>query len=354
MTPAAADMTSLALRDHIAEILIFVTRDIESTQTAPEQIKKPQGEKLNGLRHSPAELHAALRLAGGFNIDQVVSEYRALRASIIRLWNAEGNGPACQDIMDLTSFNESIDQALMESISYYMKKVNHSKNLFLGILSHDLRTPLSAALMSAQLMPQIGALNERQAMLGLQIVESISRASQIVANLFDLTRARFGSGIPVLRDHMDMGFVSRQLVEEMRTVYPDRMIVLEISGELKGEWDKARVGQVFSNLIGNAVQHGFKETPVSVCVKGTPTEVALSVHNEGVPIPGAMIGKIFDSLTRGREGDDARPAEEGHLGLGLYITKEIIASHGGTICVASSEKHGTTFTARLPRACSMQ
>jgi signal transduction histidine kinase len=216
-------------------------------------------------------------------------------------------------------------------------------------LSHDLRTPLSAALMCSQLLPKVGTLNVRQSMLGSQIVDSIERASQIVSNLFDITRARFGSGLPVVCDHMDMGFVSRKLVEEMRIVYPNSTINLEVSGELEGEWDKARIGQVFSNLIGNAVQYGFLGMPVSVDIKGRTDDVVLSVHNSGVPIPPSVIGRIFDSLTRGGE-ENSEEAGPMHLGLGLYITKEIVISHGGTIDVISSEKDGTTFTASFPRA----
>jgi signal transduction histidine kinase len=351
LIPAAADMSPLALRNHIEQILAFVVDDIESTQTAPEQVKKARGEKPRVSGHTAAETHAALRLAGGFNIDQMVSEYRALRASVIKLWCAKEREPSRQDVQDLIRFNESIDQELTESISHYTKKFNHSKDLFLGILSHDLRTPLSAALMSAELVFKIGPLNERQTMLNLQVVDSASRASEIITNLFDLTRARFGSGLPVTRQRMNMGFVSRQVVDEMRAVYPGRVINLEVSGELDGEWDKARIGQVFSNLVGNAAQHGFKDLPIAVTVKGTDAEVILSVHNEGVPIPATVMGRIFDSLTRGDSKEEGKErTETGHLGLGLYITREIVISHGGEIDVKSSEKDGTTFTARFPRS----
>jgi signal transduction histidine kinase len=350
LIPAAADMSPLALRNHIEQILAFVIDDIESAQTGPEQIKKSQGGKIRAAAHTAAETHAALRLAGGFNIDQMVSEYRALRASVIKLWCAKEREISHQDILDLIRFNESIDQELTESISHYTKKFNHSKELFLGILSHDLRTPLSAALMSAELIFKIGPLNERQTMLNLQVVDSITRASEIITNLFDLTRARFGSGLPVTRQRMNMGFVSRQVVDEMRAIYPGRTINLDISGELDGEWDKARIGQVFSNLIGNAAQHGFKDLPIDVTIKGTDAEVILRVHNEGPPIPSTIIGKIFDSLTSGEEKDRPEKTGETHLGLGLYITKEIVISHGGEINVQSSEKNGTTFTARFPRS----
>jgi signal transduction histidine kinase len=219
--------------------------------------------------------------------------------------------------------------------------------LFLGNLSRDLRNPLSAAMMSAQLLPKIGILNERQSMLASQIVDCSERAREIVINLFDLIRAHFGSGSPVIRTNMDIAFLGRKLVEEMCAAHPERIIKLNTQGDVEGQWDKARIGQAPANLIGNAIQYGFKDLPITVSVKGLPTEVVLSVHNYGAPIPDDTIGTIFDSLTRGGGGNAGD--SEVHLGLGLYITKEIMTSHGGTIGVTSSERDGTTFNAHFPR-----
>lgn len=353
LTPASNDMTPLALRNHIHEILAFIVRDIKSPQTSQEQIQKSQGDKEKSPNPTAAEIHAALRLAGGFDIDQMVSEWRALRASVIKLWSFAHASMNDVDIIDLTRFNESIDQELAESITHYAHKVSYSKDLFMGILGHDLRTPLNVISMSAELMLNIGALNERrtlnqrQIMLTTQIFESASRITTIVNDLLDVSRARFGYGLPVIRAPMDMGFVSRQLVNEMRAAYPKRSISLNVSGDVKGDWDKARIGQVFSNLIGNAIQYGFDDVSVSVVVWGTSEDVLLSVHNEGIPIPPEKIGAIFNALTRAVTDDKEHPPTV-NLGLGLYITKEIVDCHGGTIEVSSGEE-GTTFTARFPR-----
>jgi len=352
LTPASNDMTPLALRNHIHEMLAFIVSDIESPQTDFEQTQKSRGIKEKNSTPSAAEQHASLRLAGGFDIDQMVSEYRALRASVIRLWGKENSELNSQDVIDLTRFNESIDQELAESVSNYTKKVNYSKDLVLGILSHELRTPLNVISMSAQLQSRIGSPNDRQTMLAYQIVESSTRITQIVDDLLDVTRARFGSGLPINRTSMDMGFVSQQLVDEMRAAFPTRTIKLEVSGDLRGEWDKARIGQGLSNLIGNAMQYSFTDSPISVTVKGLSEEVLLSVHNKGVPIPSEKIGIIFDSLARASIDAGEHP-EEVNLGLGLYITKDIVISHGGTIDVTSSEENGTTFTAKFPRAAGI-
>ncbi len=153
----------------------------------------------------------------------------------------------------------------------------------------------------------------------------------------------------MLRDSMDMAFVAHQLVDEVRRAHPDRKFVLDVSGETEGEWDKARIGQVFSNLLGNAVQYSFKDTPISIAIKGGAEEVVLSVHNEGLPIPPGKIARIFDSLVRVTAEDKEHNKEQTtNLGLGLFITREIVTAHGGVLDVTSSEKGGTTFTAHLP------
>jgi signal transduction histidine kinase len=349
LVPAAQDMSPLSLRNHIRYILAFIADDIESSQTDAEQLGKSRGEKPKGSTNSVAEIHAALRQAGGFNLDQMVSEYRALRASVTKLWETQASEPVAESIADLTRFNEAIDQELTESISYYSKKANHSRDLFLGILGHDLRNPIGAMLMSAQLIAKIGALNDRQNMLVAQVVTSAGRATDILDQLLDLTRARLGSGMQLIRVPMDMAFASRLLLEEMRALHPDRAFTLEVSGNTEGNWDKPRIGQVFSNLLGNAVQYGFKDLPIAITMRGEPSDVSLSVHNDGVPIPKEAIGGIFEALVRaGADGGDYPNSP--NLGLGLYITKEIISAHGGTIRVASTEKDGTTFTARFPRS----
>jgi signal transduction histidine kinase len=353
LVPASINMTPLALRNHIKDILAFIAEDMDSSQTGAAQVRKSHGVEDDASpvmkSPSPAESHAALRLAGGFNQDQMVSEYRALGASIIKLWNAAHPEMKSQDVLDLTRFNESIDQELMESIKLYTKKLDYSRNMFLGILSHDLRNPVGAILMSAQLQLRLGEQNDKQKMLSTQIVASAERTLEIVSHLLDLTRARFGAGLPIIRAPMDFGFVSNQMIDEIRAAHPRREITLEISGDMNGEWDKARIGQVFSNLLGNAIQYGFHGTPINVTVQGEPDDIILSVHNEGIPIPPDRIGGIFTALTRDTEIDSGETTGSMHLGLGLYITREIVAAHGGKIAATSTERDGTTFTANFPR-----
>lgn len=352
LSPSHSDMTPLALRDHIKEILAFIVEDMSAAQTRQEQIEKSHGEGSQNQQPTPsaAETHASLRLAGGFNMEQMVSEYRALRASVTRLWLAETPDISANTLSDMVRFNEAIDQAATESIIHYEEKLGEAKDLFLGILTHDLRNPLGAMVGAAQLIPMIGPLNARQHELSRQINESGQRISEIVTHLLDITKTRLGSGLPVIPAPMNMGFLARQLVDEMRALHPARVFTLDITGSTDGEWDKARLAQVFSNLMGNAVQYGFRDTAINVVLRGLADDVVLSVHNEGMPIPVKDLGRIFESLIRSTgEATDASQMQSSNLGLGLYITQQIVVAHGGTMDVRSSEAEGTTFTARFPR-----
>lgn len=255
LVPPAGDVTPLALRNHIAQLLDFIASDIDSAQTKTEQVEKSRGEKAHPMKTTAAETHASLRHAGGFNMDQMVSEYRALRASVVKLWTAQMTEPSVTDVTDLTRFNEAIDQALMESIHDYTEKLDNSRHLFLGILGHDLRNPLGAILMSSQLMLRIGKYGARETMLLGQIKDSADRANEIITHLLDLTRSRLGSGIPIIPEPADLGFICRKIVDEMRVMRPDREFQLSLSENLEGKWDKARLAQVLSNLLSNALQY---------------------------------------------------------------------------------------------------
>lgn len=351
LTPAADTMTHIQLRDHIKEILFFIAEDIESSQTNKEQKDKSQGSADSASPYTIGAIHGGLRFGEGFDIIQMASEYRALRASIIKLWRKTKKSVTGAELDDLTRFNESIDQLLAESLRRFMEKLDHSRDLILGILGHDIRSPLGAIKMSAELIPLTGVLNEKQGRLASQIVGSSVRINQIVGDLLDLTRARVGTELPVHKAFMDISIVATQLVTEMRAQHPERRIVLETTGSTEGEWDSIRLGQIFSNLIGNAVQYSPAGSTIHVRVKGDAQNVVFSVHNEGTPIPAEVLGTIFDFLIRAKETDTAQNMESSmHLGLGLYIVKQIVVSHGGEVDVISSENRGTIFTVTLPRS----
>src|SRR3989338_144973 len=344
-SPASRHMTVVELKDHIKEILSFIAHDIESPQTEKQQVTKSYGEgPKEGLDNdSAAETHAVLRLEDGFYIDQMVSEYRALRASIIKLWRTEHNDVSHQDMEDIIRFNEAVDQTIAESVRRYTKRIDHSRNMFLGILGHDLRNPIGAASMCGQLMIAKGTLDSKMTILAAQVIDSTARANIIINDLLDFTRAGVGSGLTVSKELADMGIIAQRLVDEMVAISKGRKINLDMKGDMQGEWDVSRIEQVFSNLIGNALQYSFEGTPIAVIIDGTDkNDIKIMVHNQGIPIPTDKMTRIFDALTRATTGGEERIGST-NLGLGLYITKEIVIAHQGTIKVTSSQTEGTIF-----------
>jgi signal transduction histidine kinase len=349
-TPASDDMTDLALKDHIVELLKFIADDLESPQSKNQQVRKSRGlDAANSkFTRSAAEIHASLRLSDGFNIDQMVSEYRALRATVVKLWTASSQVLPATDIEDMTRFNEAVDQAMTESVAEYTKMVSQSRDLFLGVLGHDLRNPIAAVLMTARSMVKRSVVDSRESMLSGQIARAMERATSILDDLLEVTRSAFGSELPLVRTSMKMSELGTELVEEMRPLSGGKQIEIKISGDTEGEWDRPKMGQVFSNLIGNALQYSPDDSIVSVAVTDQEDRVLISVHNEGDAISLDQQKTIFKFLTRGR-GSGSEGSESTHLGLGLFIAHKIVVAHGGKISVESTQELGTTFSAVLPK-----
>ena len=352
--PASGTMNVGALRDHAAQMLNVIAKDLAQPQSSREQSEKSKGRAPALREDAPAtaaEEHGAGRAHSGFTVEQMVAEYRALRASVIRLWTrAQGRlGP--DDIEDLTRFNEAIDQSLAESVARYSGDVEQAKETFLAILGHDLRTPLGAIGTSATFMLETGELEEPYRTLAARIVTSAKRTMGMVGDLLDFTRGHLGGGIPVVRADTSLGKVVHDVVDEICAAHPGRTIHVETRGETRGQWDAARLGQAIGNLVGNAVQHGAEGTTITVTVGGDAKEAVVAIHNRGSVIPPERLDGLFNPM---RERDDpAKPGAAGptgSLGLGLYIAERIVSAHGGHIAVESSEEAGTTFSVILPRA----
>ncbi len=347
--PAGRTMDVAGLRDHAAEMLANIVIDLRTPQTGAEQVAKSKGNAEPGPegKDTAAEVHGAGRAESGFSVGEMVSEYRALRASVIRLWTKASGSLTSADLEDLMRFNETIDQALAESIERYTLDLDRSKEMFVAILGHDLRTPLGAVMMGSQFMLDTGELEEPHLTLTTRIARSAKRMNQMVGDLLDFTRSRLGSGVPIVRRRMDLSKEASHAVEEMAAAHPESVLALEASGDLRGDWDCARIGQVLANLVGNAVQHGSAKTPIVVTARGELEEVVLQVHNRGPAIPTSDLQGIFSPFKRLQSGQAAGPSSS--LGLGLYIAERIVTAHGGTIDVSSSDEAGTSFTVRLPR-----
>ncbi len=338
------------LRDGIVEMLTEIARDMDRAQSPEQQQQKSEGDAKRGHGiDTAAGKHARERVNMGASSRHLISEFRALRATIIRLWQPNEAAFDKATLLEIVRFNEAVDQLLSQAAAIYTEETDRSRDMFLGILGHDLRNPLGAISGWAELQRRATTV-DRQAELASRILISSARMSHMITDLIELTRVRLGSGIVVRRAAADMRRICVNAIEEMEAIYPDRSFQLNCDADLFGEWDAARMTQVLSNLLGNAIQHGSGSFPVTITAKNIDRSVGLAVHNQGAAIPADAIPLLFDSLFQSGSSERAADDRSSSLGLGLYIAKEIIAAHGGSIEVRSSDDEGSTFYVRVPRA----
>jgi hypothetical protein len=351
LEPGSA-MGVIALRDHAEDILRVTARDMTSSQTAEQQAEKSKGRGGGGTESAGLDRasneHAIDRLRSGFSLIEVVSEYRALRASVLRLWGQSVRTADEADLQDLIRFNESIDQSLAEAVKSYTSRVDESRELFLATLGHDLRNPLNAIVVSSQLLTRSGQLDVENTGIASQMSGFAKVMTGMIHDLLDFTRTRLGGGMPVSATRTDLETICRDVLDEFRAAQPHRPLRFESVGDTSGEWDGARLRQVVSNLVANAIQYGGDATPVEVFARGEDSDVRLVVRNQGLPISSSALATIFDPFVRAPE-EATKGRRSGGVGLGLYITKQIVVAHGGTIVVTSDHATGTVFTVRLPR-----
>lgn len=347
--PAAEDMDKAALRDHIGKILVTIAADMKVPQTEWQRSEKSKGH-APAIADAPlpaAETHGALRAASGFDINQTAAEYRALRASVIRLWLGTMPTLGPEQVEELTRFNEAMDQALAETLLQFATAAAESRNLFLGVLSHELRTPLGTIIGSAQTI--LHATGEPPRMMrdaSERILRGGRRIQSILDDLLDYVHSGTDGGIRVNPSPLQMDDLCTRIAREIEAALPGSRIQLVRHGDMAGRWDGERIAQALSNLVSNAIKYGAANGAVTVTVDGdAPTEVVIAVHNRGPEIAPGKLESLFQPLVRGQVGDPTGIS----LGLGLFVVREIASAHGGTVDVVSSAQ-GTTFSLRLPRS----
>jgi signal transduction histidine kinase len=349
LLPAASGMTSLALRDHAQQILEAVAEDLSNPQTPEAQSEKSKGRSptVPGAPETAAQTHAVLRARSGFDINQLVAEYRALRASVLRLW-MEASPLDERGVDDVIRFNEAIDQAVAESVGHFHEQVERARNLFLGILGHDLRSPLSTILMTASYLQGLDAGDEVLA-AAARLIRSGASMQALLDDLVDFNRNNLGVGLRVVRSDIDLATVLADELDQLRGAHPGRQIEFETTGRSRGRWDGARLQQMLRNLVTNAIRYGFADTPVRVLLRDEETEVRIEVTNSGPPLDPSALSQMFDPLRRSaaRVDSDSDRARGG-LGIGLFIVRQIARAHGGDVEVRSDGGE-TAVAVRLPR-----
>jgi signal transduction histidine kinase len=313
-------------RDALAPEPIIVP-DVEQDAAVAAFLPLFREERIGALGFIP--LVASERLIGKFMI-----YYDAPRR------------PSAEDLGVAKAIADHVAAAIARFIAIAeLERAVRFHEMFTAILGHDLRNPLAGILAAAQ-VAQRRTQDERVGNIVGRIVSSGERMSRMIDQLLDFTRVRVGKGLPLEPAPGDLLPLLRQVLEELGMAHAGCKFHVEHAGDLAGVWDHDRLSQVFSNLVGNAIQHGDAEHGVSVRADGgRPDAVCVHIHNMGVVAP-ELLPKLFDPMTGGE-----RRGEKAHgLGLGLFISQQIARAHGGEITVVSSAESGTRFTVSLPRS----
>lgn len=349
MIPPAETMSVSELRDHAHDILLTIAEEMDTVQSEHERQAKSRGLAKPLAEKSFSTLHGGLRQRSGFDLTQLAAEYRALRATVLRLWAQRLGTVDAAVLEEVNRFNEGIDQALSEGVASYSELVAHSRDTFLAVLGHDLRNPLSALSTCVQVL---GVTDEpARKSKSLQIAKrSIDSINEMVTDLLEYTRTRLGRGIEVTPKPGNFAALCLQAFDEVCAAHPNRNLKCEIPDDVPLVFDAPRMRQVLTNLLSNAVQYGDPAFPVSLLVQDNETSVTMVVKNRGTPIPPEEMQVIFNPLVQvvAKESElHERPATS--LGLGLFIAREIVIGHSGAISLTSTADEGTAFSVHLPR-----
>ncbi|MGZ8291569.1 MAG: sensor histidine kinase [Telluria sp.] len=338
------------LQDHARQMLQAIAVDMETIESDQQKKEKSISEvsRISG-NESAASTHGSLRQISGFTMPQVTAEFRAMRASVLRLWMEQSTRASKANTEEILRFNEAIDQALQESAIRFSDQSNRTRDTFLAILGHDLRSPLATMTMAGAFLVRPTLDQAHAIQIGARVARSAATMTTMVNDLLEYARTQLGGTIPIRPALADIVDICRSALEDASAAHPDCVFQLESSGECIGDYDSARLAQVFSNLLNNAAQYKGEKYPVTIVASGDADATVVQVKNYGPEIPRDRLAAIFDPLVQLSVASDQKGPASTSLGLGLFIAREITTSHGGTIDVESSVESGTIFTVRLPR-----
>lgn len=345
--PVLSGQAMEALRDHLPLVLDAISRDLEQAQTRAQSIAKSEGRGTAPLAETAAQTHGLLRARSGLTIEQLVAEYRVLRSCVLRLW-ADAHEPGRHAIADTLRFNEAIDQAVAESVSFFSAEVGRWRSIFLGVLGHDLRGPLNAMTLTAELLThsaQEAAVADR----ARGMLRNARHMAVLLDSLLEYNRSELGMGMAIHRTEVNLALQCQEEVTLLRAALPKAQIVFDARGDTSGHFDGVRVREALANLVFNAAQHGTSGTAVAVIVMGHDHGVEVSIENDSDPIPAEVLQNLFEPV---RRYSTAAGAPDRHLGLGLFVVREIARAHGGEVTVSMAERR-VHFKMILPKAASV-
>lgn len=354
--PASAVMSREDLRNFVSAMLESIVEDMQTAQTLEEEFAKAHGLELNGAQKSTGERHGRARQSFKFSIQQLFSEYRALRASILRFWYKSGAASGNTDIEDITRFNEAIDELIASSIASFVKaneeaaeaEILHREE-FLAMLAHELRNPLSPIDSASELL-QAGKLDAIQIQRTSQIIgRQVRHMSSLINDLLDASRVTHGM-ITLQLKKIDLRNVANAAIEQTKPLMENRHhhLILNFPSEpvyLNG--DSQRLTQVFANLLNNAAKYTPADGLISLSIETVNDNAIVHVTDNGLGMEPELINRAFDLFSQGERSSDRLL---GGLGLGLALVKSLVDLHKGhASCQSNGLGAGTRFIVSLPK-----
>jgi signal transduction histidine kinase len=328
--PSLRGMTRPVLLDHLHEFLDGLADWIEGNTEAAEHAFDVL---VSG--------HALQRLGYGVGLETLTREYSKLRMILMReLHELSANASARESIVRL---HEGMDRAISDAMHRYAMRREEVRERFITILGHDLRDPLATVTISSKMLAANPALEKEHRMIAARIGRACNRMQRMINDVLDFARGHLGGGIPANPSLNDMGEIVKAAADEAVGANPQRAITCDVHGDLRGAFDRDRVHQAITNLIGNAVNHTHDAIEITAFEADDGRAVVTEVTSHGEPIPEDIRRRLFDPFA---SFDGAAPRKG--LGLGLYIVQQIALAHGGT-CDVRSDATGNTFSIRWPR-----
>lgn len=336
--PALAHASRAEVRDHFKECLreiVLQMGDNAGRTNASDALASAPGAPMLA-----AQNHGAARARSGLTVVELAAEYRALRSCVLRLWRV-ACGPEAEDVEDLTRFNETIDKSLMESIERFEEQVEYWRRIFLGVIGHDLRAPLNAISLTAQLLRL--RTTDEAARHSAIIARASNRIGSMLDSLLEYAGSRPGDPMPLHRKTSNIADAMNDEVLILRSAFPATRIELTLVSPGEAEVDISRLREAVANLVSNAAQHGSGSV-VEVGVRADEADIFFDVANDGQLLE-EELSNIFQPFKAGRRDLHGHRA---NLGLGLFICRQIVDAHEGEIGITSTGGR-VLVSMRIPR-----
>ena len=275
-----------------------------------------------------------------YSMSQLIFEYHILRQVIFQVLEEETPlGVRERDIII-----DSIEQVVNDAASQFSRTLRDIQELFMVTLTHDLRGPLNIIKMGTQLILRRLERGDSPGDVAVRVLAAVDRLDSMIQNLLDASRLRAGESLKLELEECDLERLVQDVVEDLSFAYGQRFVVVS-DAEVKSNCSSKEIHRVIENLAVNAVKYGAANTPITLTLQQTKTQISLTIHNEGAPISLDAQSILFQQFRR-----TAAAEEQTGWGLGLFLVKSIVEAHQGTIAVESTEGKGTSFTIKLPRA----